>query len=395
MKKVKTILKRLGQFLVLLIILANLFIILSGRFYLYKGILYTYLHGRTGPSIYDKDIFASSLVKKSENSQKWAVKSTKNQLSGQEETWMKELKTSSFLVIKNDSIIYENYWNGHEKNTVSNSFSAAKTLVSLLIGIALDEGKIKSLDESASVYLPDFKDGGKEKITIRHLLMMSSGLDWEESGKNPLSENAESYYGTDLHGLVTRQKVINVPGKQLNYQSGNSQLLGYIIEKVTKKTVSQYAEDKIWSKINTENDGFWSLDKENGDEKAFCCFYGSTRDFAKIGKLISNKGKWNSEQIISESYMDEMLKNPILKTEEGIENLRYGLHIWTYFGGKNPAYYCRGILGQYIISIPNEKLIIVRTGEERMSNIKKSADKHKIGHPQDFFKYIEIARRFD
>ena len=115
---------------------------------------------------------------------------------------------------KGDSLIYEEYWDQHNKGQVSNSFSVAKTLVALLIGIAVDEGKIKSLDEPVANYIKEFKEGGREKITIRQLLQMSSGLDWEESGKNPLSDNAESYYGTDLYGLVTRQRIITNPGSE-------------------------------------------------------------------------------------------------------------------------------------------------------------------------------------
>ncbi len=124
--------------------------------------------------------------------------------------------------------------------------------------------------------------------------------------------------------------------------------------------LSMYAQLKIWQKIGAEQNAFWSLDKEGGDEKAFCCMYASARDFGRLGKLILQKGKWNGQQIISEKFMTEMVKNSNLSTKEQVPNLRYGLHIWTYLGNRNPVYYCRGILGQYIISIPNENLVIVR-----------------------------------
>lgn len=393
MKMLKKICKLFLQFIFLLIIIANLFIVLSGRFYLYKGIYHTYLQGKTGPTIYDKDIFENSTLKKSTLNEKWKVSQKKYTLNSKIEKTFNNLETSSFIVVKNDVIIYEKYWNGHTKETVSNSFSASKTIVALLIGIALQEGKIKSLDEPVGNYLNSFKLGDKQAITIRHLLMMSSGLDWEESGKNPLSENAESYYGTDLWGLVNRQKKISKPGVNLNYQSGNSQLLGYIIEKATKQDLTEYARSRIWSKIGAESDAFWSLDKKNGDEKSFCCLYGTSRDFARIGKLILNKGKWNNQQIIEETYMQEMFKNPKLITEENIPNYRYGLHIWTYLVGNQSVYYCRGILGQYIISIPSENIVIVRTGMKRMKNIEKSSNKYKIGHPADLFMYISTAKK--
>ena len=390
---IKKILKRILQILVLLLIVVNLFVILSGRFYLYKGIYNTYLHGRSGPSIYDRDAFSFKTLKKSDDVYKWIEKGNQLSLSVDDEKFITNLKGSSFLVFKNDSLVFEKYWNGHQKNSVSNSFSAAKTFVSLLIGIAVGEGKIKSLDEKVSVFIPEFKEKGKNKITIRHLLMMSSGLDWEESGKNPLSENAESYYGTDLYGLVTRQKSIEAPGKRFNYQSGNSQILGFIIEKATGKGLSEYAYEKIWSQIGTEHDAYWTLDKENGDEKAFCCLYGTSRDFARLGKLILQNGKWNEKQIVPLEFMKELIVNPAMKTDEGIKNYRYGLHIWTYLGENNPVYYCRGILGQYIITIPNENLIIVRTGEERMKNVVENKNPFKIGHPGDLFRYISIGKK--
>jgi CubicO group peptidase (beta-lactamase class C family) len=393
MRVLKKFLKRFLQILLLLVICANLFVLLSGRFYLYKGIFYTYFRGRTGPSIYDKDIFYAATLKKSDKTFVWAENPSGKKLTAKEEKLMAELKTSSLLVIKNDTLVYEKYWHGHDKTTVSNSFSATKTFISLLIGIALEEGKIKSLDDAVADYLPAFKEKYKNAVTIRHLLMMASGLDWEESSKNPLSENAESYYGNDLWGLVNRQKAIVKPGKAFNYQSGNSQLLGFIIEKATGQDLSKYAYQKIWSKIGTDHDAYWSLDKENGDEKSFCCLYGTSRDFARLGKLILQRGAWDGKQVVSEKYMDEMFANPEITTDEKVPNYRYGLHIWTYLGYKYPVYYCRGILGQYIISIPAEKLIIVRTGEARMSTIDQSENKYKVGHPADLFLYISAAKR--
>lgn len=406
LKVIKKTFRFLGLFLLAIFVTANLFIILSGRFYLYKGISYTYLSGKTGPTIYDLDLFSNSVIKKSTVTSEWIrdPKFNTQTIPKSYNDLLERLDTKAFLVFKNDKIIFEKYWDEHKRETLSNSFSAAKTVVALLIGIALDEGKIKSLDEPVYTFIPEFKSGGRDKITIRHLLMMSSGLDWEESAKNPLSENAESYYGTDLYGLVTRQHTIEKPGVRFEYQSGNSQLLGYIVERATKQDLSSYAQEKIWKKIGSEQNAFWSLDKKDGDEKAFCCMYACARDFGRLGKLILQKGKWNDEQVISESYMNEMFKNSDLETEEGVRNFRYGLHIWTYLRDKNPVYYCRGILGQYIISIPHENLIIVRLGSKRDKNYEipenKKKDKKfilknesKVGHPSDLFKIIRLGEK--
>jgi CubicO group peptidase (beta-lactamase class C family) len=392
--------------LVVIIVSLNLFIVLSGRFYLYKGVYHTYLSGETSPTIYDKDIFHSSTLSAPRVHQPWIIHPKRNQLKipAESRKYIEQYETKSFLVFKGDSLIFEEYWGEQTSATVSNSFSAAKTVVSMLVGIAVEEGHIKSIDDPVSKYLPEFSGKGKEKITIRHLLMMASGLDWQESASNPLSENAESYYGSDLFGLVNRQQVIAAPGKAFNYQSGNSQILGYVLEKATGKDLTRYADEKLWRPLGAEADAFWSLDKENGDEKAFCCLYSTSRDFGRLGKLLLNGGKWNGKQLIPADYFREMVSNPEMTTEEGVPNTRYGLHIWTYLGGADPVYYCRGIHGQYIIAIPAQNLVIVRTGNQRASNYEipksKKGDQayleqhaHRIGHPNDLFKYIELGKK--
>lgn len=399
-KPLLRLLKFLGYFLLALFLIANAFILLSGRTYLYKGIYLTYLSGYSGPSIYDLEKFPKRLVAKGQSIEKWPHSNhyLKHYSSDDFEAYNKKLRTTAFLVFCGDSILYENYWGNHTENTLSNSFSAAKTVVALLIGIAVEEGKIKSLDEPVSNYIPEFKREDLAVITIRHLLLMASGLNWTESGKNPLSNNAESYYGKDLYGLVTRQKRIDEPGKTFIYQSGNSQLLGFIIEKATGKTVSDYCSEKLWSQMGMESDAYWSLDEENGAEKAFCCLYATARDFGKLGKLIAHKGKWNGVQLIPAWYFTEMVHVPEeMKTENTLKNYQYGLHIWVYQGYSSPIYYCRGILGQYLISIPDEDLVIVRLGEQRDKSIQptgKNQDEQalkKVGHSSDFLKYINFA----
>src|SRR5690606_17991814 len=218
--------------------------------------------------------------------------------------------------------------------------------------------------------------------------------------KNPLSNNAESYYGSDLYGLVTRQKRIGEPGKKFIYQSGNSQLLGFIIQKATGYNVSEYCSMKLWSKLGMESDAYWSLDKEHGDEKAFCCLYATARDFARLGRLILNNGNWNGEQIIPRGYMEEMVHIPAgIQTEDGIDNYQYGLHIWTYQGHTSPVVYCRGILGQYIITIPEENWVIVRLGQKKSKNYTIDGTNasikqlKKVGHSSDFLKYITFAEQ--
>ena len=405
MKLILKILKYLAFLVVILIISINLLILLSGRFYLYKGVANTYLIGRTGPSIYDKEVFAYSTIDKSDSIA--PLPKLQNfeeyKLSKEELKFIEDLDTKAFLVFKGDSLLYEKYWDKHTENTVSNSFSVAKTLVALLIGIAIEEGKIKSLDESVSNYIPEFKEGGREIITIRHLLAMSSGLDWKESGKNPFSDNAESYYGSDLFGHVTRQRLIQQPGEYFKYQSGNSQLLGFVVENATGVGLSDYAEEKIWKPIGAEHNIYWNLDKEGGDEKAFCCMYATAHDYARLGQLILNQGRHGDKQILPLWFYHEMISSSALDTEDGVKNSRYGLHIWTYNDEQGQVNYCRGIKGQFIITIPSSDLLIVRLGTQCSDKFEIQDDmaddieyvqkvKNKVGHGYDLFRYIEIGQ---
>lgn len=400
---IKKTLKYLIYVIITLVVLVNVFILLTGRYYLYSGIAKTYLRGKTGPSIYDLGLFPVSKLQKSSEpytfifEQDPSVKLTKSDLEYHE-----KMDTKAFLIFQGDTLIYEKYWDEHHDKTVSNSFSAAKSVIGMLVGIAIEEGKINSVDDLAGDYIPEFKKNGREQITIRHLLTMSAGFDWVESGKNPLSEAAEGYYGTDLYGLVTRLRVIEKPGIKFNYQSGNTQILGFIIEKATGKSINEYAADKLWIPLGARNDAFWSLDKEGGDEKAFCCMYATARDYALLGQLILNKGFYNGAQIVPEWYMKKMLETPYMSTKEKVPNMRYGWHTWVYKNRGNPVYYCRGLMGQYMIAIPHKNRVIVRLGTKRDSHYKipenklnddkfRELNNEKIGHTIDLYRYIEMS----
>lgn len=388
-----------------LIIALNLFVVLSGRFYLYKGFANTYLIGQAAPSIYDMDVFSSDTLKPSKLPLEFNFhpKYNTQKIPKDYREYIESVGTKALIISKGDTLVYEEYWDEHEEHTVSNSFSMSKTIVALLVGIAVDEGKIKSLDDFVGDYLPEFKLGERNCVTIRDLLVMASGLDWEESAINPLSDNAESYYGTGLYGQVTRQKLISESGKIFNYQSGNSQLLSFIVEKATNQKIADYAAEKIWSKIGAKHNAYWNLDKEEGNAKAFCCFHAEARDFVRLGLVVLNKGMHEGKQIIPRWFYDEMIAPANITTADGLVNYRYGLHIWTYLGNADPVYYFRGKNGQYIITIPDQNLLIVRLGERRKQNfvvpdhlkndsIYVEQNKYEVGHSVDLFQYIALGK---
>lgn len=388
-----------------LFVAVNLFILLSGRFYLYKGIANTYLIGKTGPGIYDLNVFPKRTIPASPTSAEWIMHKKYNSFkrSKKDKRVMRAHGTTAFLVFKDEQLLYEKYYGTHDELTVSNSFSAAKTVVSLLVGIAIKEGYIKSIDEPVGNYLPSYASEDKKHLTIRHMLYMASGLNWGESGANPLSHNAESYYGTNLRDLIDRLKVVDEPGKTFLYQSGNSQILGFVVEAATGTRISDFAAEHLWKPLQAESDAHWSLDAPNGNEKAFCCWYSTARDFGRLGQLFVNRGKWNETQIIPEDYYQEMVKPAPLITEEGNKNTRYGLHVWMYPDPewKTPVVYCRGILGQYVVAIPEKNLVFVRLGHSRLDNltqedIDKNPSKYTVDmieHPADFFDLLALAKK--
>lgn len=408
MKKFLKLIKYIGIAFLAIFISLNLYIVLSGRFYIYKGVANTYLKGKIKPTIYDKEVFPYSIMGASSQNSVISHHKKYNEVSltKEEEAYMNEIDSKGLLIFKNDSLLLEKYWGDHDKSTVSNSFSMAKTVVSILIGIAKEDGDIKSLNDKVCDYLPEFCGNGKEKITIRHLLTMSSGLDWTESSKNPFSNNAESYYGENLRELVLKQKAVNEPGKTFKYQSGNTQILGFIVEAATGRDLSEYCKEKIWDRIGTESDIFWNMDKENGDEKSFCCLYATSHDYARLGLMLLHGGKYNGQQIIPSNYFLDMISPEPLWTEDEIPNYRYGLQTWVYMDDEVQVNYMRGVKGQYIITIPEDNLLIVRVGSYKepnfeldQSRIKEpmyfEKNKFKVGHSYSFLKILESARSID
>ncbi|HNX44429.1 MAG TPA: serine hydrolase [Bacteroidales bacterium] len=275
--------------------------------------------------------------------------------------------TVAFLVVKDGKLLHEEYWDGYNDSTVSNSFSMAKSVISLLIGCLADEGKL-SLSDPVVRYIPELKDDKDNPITIKHLLTMSSGLDWDESYNNLTSVTTKSYYGSDITKLVTTLKKAEKPGATFRYKGCDSQLLGIIIERVSGMPVSDYASLKLWRPLGAEKDALWSLDKKNGKEKTFCCFNATARDFARIGQLVLDSGSFDGKQLVSKAYLQEATAPcSWLRDEDGKPCTYYGYQFWLTETQGHKVIYARGILGQYIFVIPSLNAVIVRLGKERSS----------------------------
>ena len=292
----------------------------------------------------------------------------------------------AYLVIQNEEIVFEKYWEGFNENSLSNSFSASKSIVSLLVGIAIDEGKINSVDDKVGKYLPAFQEGRKKELTIRDLLTMSSGLNWDEAYSSPFSMTTKAYYGSDLRDLINGLELVETPGKEYDYLSGNTEVLAMVVQAATGKTISDYTSEKIWKHIGAVHDALWCLDSEDGIEKAYCCFNSNARDFARFGQLILNDGKWNGRQIVSDAYVHEATRPAtyLIDKEDGESVDFYGYQWWIihYKGYVIP--YMRGILGQYIFAIPGKNAVVVRLGHDR-------SHEYKDHHTMDIYTYLDAA----
>lgn len=285
---------------------------------------------------------------------------TKNQKEVSFDDFLEKTHTVAFLIIRHDTIQYEKYFKGYEKESIVPSFSMAKSVTSILIGCAIDDGYIKSVDESVCNYIPELKKNGFEKVTIKHILQMTSGIDFNESYFNPFGEAASYYYGLNLRKEIRKLKLKNEPGKEFDYVSGNTQLLGLVLERALKnKAVTAYLQEKIWTPLGMEYDASWSIDsKKSGLEKTFCCLNARARDFAKIGRLYKNKGNWNGKQVVSQKWVEESTKNDL--SEGSVPYYQY--QWWIPTPGLD--FMAEGILGQFIYVNPSKDLIIVRLGKK-------------------------------
>ena len=267
-------------------------------------------------------------------------------------------KTKSFLVIKNDSILFEKYYDGHSKNSLSNSFSVAKSIVTSMMGRAIMEGKIKGLDQPVSDYFEQYKSGLASEVTVGDLAAMSSGMDWSEKYYSVINITSESYFTDDLRSVILRQKIIDKPGQSFRYSSGDTQLLGMVIEKASGLSLTEYLTQKFWKPMGAENTALWQLDSdEYGMEKAYCCIASTARDFARFGKLYINKGMWGDQVILDSSFV-ELATKPVFE-----KSPYYGYGWWLYNYEGKKVFTMNGHRGQFVISFPEENIIIVRQGD--------------------------------
>ena len=358
MKKNKTLL-----IAIFCLVIFSALVYLSPYRYLIKGISLTYLKGEKSANYLDWKDF--DLRKMQNNPDKIYKIPTKtyaktNVLDKKLLDMLTNTNSGSYIVVKNDTIVSEHYFNGITDSSQTNSFSMAKTITTLLVQKAIQDKLIGSWDDKVIDYLPWLKGEFAKDLTLRNLSTMTAGLDWDENYLSPFSVTAKAYYSNDVEAVMKTVAVTKKPGENFHYQSGSTQLLGFVLKKALDKSgkyksVSEFAQVNLWNKIGAEYPAFWSLDAENGKELTYCCFDATTRDFAKLGQLVLHHGKsaWG-ESIIDSSFL-EMAQQPY-------KSANYGHSFWIgeVDGIKFP--YFQGLKGQYIAIVKNENAVIVRTG---------------------------------
>ncbi|CAD7804671.1 6-aminohexanoate-dimer hydrolase [Chryseobacterium aquaeductus] len=328
-----------------------------GYAYLFSGISKTYLRGKSSANIDDGKFFRSNLIATtSPKSWEEDPELNKKELPKNISDDLLHSNTASFLVIKNRNLLHEQYFKGYTSLSKTNSFSMAKAITVMLFGKALEEGKFKNIDEKLSDFYDEFKTKpfGKD-LTLKNLAQMESGLDWDENYKNPFLPNAKAYYGRSLMKATFSRKFKEKPGERFEYQSGSTQLLGFALKKALNQSLSSYLSEKFWIPLGMEQNADWSID-ESGMEKTYCCIHSNSRDFAKLGQLFLDDGKVGDEQILNLDFVEKM-RTPTEKSD----NI-YGMGFWINNDNPIKHYYFLGLQGQYIIMIPEHKMVIVRTG---------------------------------
>lgn len=372
-------LKKLFKWLVIVIGIIILLLYIFDYGYIIRGTRIVYLTGHDTAFIDDYPYFENDIIEKGNNPIPWPNHKNHNTVNETEKLLKvnKDWGTVAYVIIKNDSIWFENYYDGFDENSKTNSFSMAKSIVTSLLGKAIMDGHIKSLDQPISDFYPEY---AYAKTTVGDLASMASGLDWVEHYTSPFSVTARANYDDDLAETILNQKVVKTPGVEFEYLSGSTQLLGMIIKKATGKQLATYLSESFWKPLGAENDALWQLDDdENKLAKAFCCISSNAKDFARFGKLYKDGGKWNGKQLLDSAFVAKSI-TPRFK-----ESPEYGYGWWLKNVENKQFFMMRGHLGQYVIVQPNDNIIIVRLGH------RKSPDAG-IGHfTDDISVYIEEA----
>ena len=293
--------------------------------------------------------------------------------------------SDGMIVLHKNEMVYENYWLGNNENKRHISWSVAKSFISALVGIAYEEGLIDSLDDPVTKYLDDFKETGYDGVTIKDILQMSSGVLFNEDYADYDSDinrfGRAVATGTsmrDFSKTLTRERE---PGTYMHYVSINTQVLGFLLQEVTNKSISQYLYNKIWNPLGMEDSAYFILDDVK-DEFALGGLNATLRDYAKFGLLYLQNGRWNDNQIISKQWIEDSHSTDGIHLVPGERETSsnpwgYGYQWWVP-GFPDTDYTASGVYNQYIYIDPLSEIVIAKTSSnfKYTSELQMSKDMH-------------------
>lgn len=298
---------------------------------------------------------------------------------------MEQNGTVALVVVQHGKIVLERYYAGYQRDSIVPSFSVAKSVVSALVGIAIDDGHIASLDDPVTRYLPELlrKDTRFARIQLRHLLAMRSGIRFTEGYTSPLDDAARFYLSQDLMARVGQMTIQSPPDQAYHYSSGDTQLLGLVVERATGKPLAHYLQHKIWQPMGAAFDASWSVDSAaNGVAKGFCCLNARAVDFARFGQLFLEQGRAHGRQIVPAAWVRDSTAIRTYPGDSAAARANLELprsHAAAFYGWQwrrapvpaptselgiapGPNFYAHGHHGQFIYVAPAEDLVIVRLG---------------------------------
>jgi CubicO group peptidase (beta-lactamase class C family) len=275
--------------------------------------------------------------------------------------------TIAFLVLKRNELVYERYYQGHSAEALSQAFSVSKSITSALIGAAVADGYIRAIEQAVTDYVPELAGGGFENVTLEHLLTMTSGSTYVEDD-NPFGVHVLFNYTPDLEKMILDFRVRDEPGREFRYKSGDIALASLALQRALgSMTISDYMQQRLWEPLGMESEGIWTVDREGGLEKSWCCLAATARDFGKIGRLYLQDGVWEGSRILPAEWIESSTQQAGVTAEAWPEDWQqagfwnYG-YAWWLASKEAGDYLALGKDGQYIYVNPQFDTVIVRLG---------------------------------
>ena len=328
-----------------------------------------------------KEILPTRQVSKSQNFYPFRydlldLSNLKYKFKGEEfslEDFIQTFKIAGLIVIRDGVILYESYDFGNDETTKWVSFSVTKSVTSMLLGAAIKDGHIKSVEDKVTIYLPQLLNSNYKDVSIKQVLQMSSGIDWNEDYEDPLSDVniAGALNSLNLYQYLNNLNKKSSAGNTFNYNTGETNLIGGIVRAAIGNNLSNYLEKKIWKPFGMEFNAYWVIDTDYEQELGGCCLNATLRDYARLGMFAMNNGKLNNGvEILPKNWMKD-------STTPSRNNSYYGYQ-WWLDGPAYQSFYADGIFGQFIWIDPVSKTVVAMHAARDRADVDSFVGGHRL-----------------